>query len=302
MDQSTEYSENNKAGQLYYKDAYEFTKWLENESGLSSLTSLNAVDENGNQIATKSNPTETEKSFNSNQQIFKENDGGISIEDPNSNFNQQRLLVIRYAIDKNLSIALANYNNYSDVITDFRMPELKEDEWDKILNNVSVISFLQGLSIGGKVYNGYSIVVNDKTEEVVNTDSIYLITNDGTYHRATEENLGSNSIGNGLANVPAYLNTDFERKAIISVNDGTTSYFFPHEKINGTTTIASYDSIITQNKVDDLSQSGNNIYRYMKEKANTTVASKYFTALGRERWNMYKTNNDYEKLREELKN
>ena len=30
------------------------------------------------------------------------------------------------------------------------MPKLQEDEWDKILNNVSVISFMQGLSIGGK--------------------------------------------------------------------------------------------------------------------------------------------------------
>ena len=73
------------------------------------------------------------------------------------------------------------------------MPELQEDEWEQILNNVSVISFMQGLSIGGKVYNGYSIVTNTKTEEVVNTDSIYLITSDGQYHRATDKDLVGNS-------------------------------------------------------------------------------------------------------------
>ena len=72
------------------------------------------------------------------------------------------------------------------------MPELQEHEWEKILNNVSIISFMQGLSIGGKIYNGYSIVTNTKTEEVVNTDSIYLITSDRQYHRATDNDLVNN--------------------------------------------------------------------------------------------------------------
>ena len=60
------------------------------------------------------------------------------------------------------------------------MPKLKEDEWDKILNNVSLISFMQGLSIGGKIYNGYSIVTNNTNEEVVTEDSIYIVTNNYT--------------------------------------------------------------------------------------------------------------------------
>ena len=61
--------------------------------------------------------------------------------------------------------------------------------------NVSIISFLQGLNIGGKVYNGYSIVTNTKTEEVVNNDSIYIVTSEGQYHRATDTDLvGNNNI------------------------------------------------------------------------------------------------------------
>ena len=104
-----------------------------------------------------------------------ETDG--SIEDPDSNFNQHRLAVIRYSIEKNLSIAIANYNNYTGVPTELLMPQLKEDEWSKIINNISIISFLQGLNIGGKVYNGYSIINNTKNEEYVSEDSIYIADN-----------------------------------------------------------------------------------------------------------------------------
>ena len=69
-------------------------------------------------------------------EIFKYNDNGVAIEEPNSNFNQHRLQVIRYSIEKNLSIAIANYNGYStQTSTNFQMPKLKEDEWEKILNN-----------------------------------------------------------------------------------------------------------------------------------------------------------------------
>ena len=105
------------------------------------------------------------------------------------------------------------------------MPELQEDEWEEILNNVSIISFMQGLSIGGKIYNGYSIVTNTKTKEVVNTDAIYIITNDGYYHRATDTDLIENS---NIEDV-AYLNIDFERNSV--TNGTTTNYFYPHGEL-----------------------------------------------------------------------
>lgn len=270
--QNTKYKLVNDAGQMYYKEAKEFTDWLVS-SGISDLTPKNAVDENGNSIDSDL--------FNHDYKIFKLEDGNTSIEEPNSNFNQHRLAVIRYSIEKNLSIAIANYNNYSGVTTNFQMPKLQEDEWDKILNNVSVISFLQGLSIGGKVYNGYSIVANTKTEEVVNTDSIYLISN-GEYHRATEI---------GLSNVTgAYLNTDFERKSVAGEN--STTYFFPHGET------ASYNSVVMQNNVADIDSDYNgSIYKYMQSLGNNSdIAQKYYTALGRERWSSYKTNNNSAEL------
>ena len=184
------YKETTDAAVRYYKEAKEFTEWL-NSTGLNQLTTANAVyEESGEEGLAEAESWGNFKIFERNDD---NNNKGISIEDPNSNFNQHRLQVIRYSIEKNLSIAIANYNNYSGVSANFQMSELQEHEWEKILNNVSIISFMQGLSIGGKIYNGYSIVTNTKTEEVVNTDSIYLITSDGQYHRATDNDLVNNN-------------------------------------------------------------------------------------------------------------
>ena len=176
---STKVEQAKKFAKNYYKEAKEFTKRIRDTYNLKELKGTDAVDENGNPLFDKDKDGNNTSQYKlGNYNIFKF-DSNKNIEDPDSNFNQQRLAVIRYAIEKNLSIAINNYNHYSDTITaNFQMPELKENEWEKIINNVSIISFLQGLNIGGKVYNGYSIITNNKNNEVVNEDSIYIVTQD----------------------------------------------------------------------------------------------------------------------------
>ena len=213
---ATNYGTTDSSAIEYYKNAYEFTKWV--RDNLGGLTTSSIVDENGDYNT-------LQEEFGSGLNIFG-SQGNINIEDPNSDFNQHRLAVIRYTIEKNLSIAIANYNRYASATSaNFQMPELQEDEWEEILNNVSIISFMQGLSIGGKIYNGYSIVTNTKTKEVVNTDAIYIITNDGYCHRATDTDL----IGNNNIQDVAYLNIDFERNSV--TNGTTTQYFYPHTEL-----------------------------------------------------------------------
>ena len=300
LPQGTTYNTINDSGVRYYREAKEFTQWV--QDNLGDLRTSDAVFEDGekskqfqNEDGTSVTQTLTEREQWGDMLIFSRQDDagntGKSIEDPNSNFNQHRLQVIRYSIEKNLSIAIANYNKYDEgITTNFQMPELKEDEWEKILNNVSIISFLQGLSIGGKVYNGYSIVTNTKTEEVVNTDSIYLVTSDGQYHRATDLDLV------GASNITgAYFNVDFERKSVTT--DTGVTYYYPHKETG------CYTSIVNQSNVEDLNSDkstqnkyGNSIYAYIADKGGT-LAQYYFTALGRERYSMYKTNNNPELLK-----
>lgn len=268
--QNTDFTDTTNAAYRYYDEAREFTSWV--RTNLGNLKTTDAVSEDGR--------TSLGDVYGNN--LIFDRTGTISIEDPNSLFNQQRLAVIRYSIEKNLSIAIANYNDYSGVTgVRFQMPTLREDEWEKILNNVSIISFMQGLSIGGKIYNGYSIVTNTKTEEVVNLDSIYITTGDGEYHRATDTDLQTNANITG-----AYYNVDFERKSVTGNNSVT--YFYPHSETG------CYSSIVSQSSVEV----PENVYEYMADigRNNSTLASAYFTALGRERYSMYKTNNNASEL------
>lgn len=278
------------AAKEYYKEAYEFKQRIY-DYGIADLRTSHAVNENGQtlyELDEEGNET-TNYKFGDYKIFDFGNMNDKSIEDPDSNFNQHRLAVIRYSIEKNLSIAIANYNNFSGVTANFQMPELKEDEWEKVVNNVSIISFLQGLNIGGKVYNGYSIITNNKNEEVVSEESIYILTDDNKYHRANDNDLIQDEYMN--SNFTGALNIDFERKSIMS-EDGSYEYFMPKQsKDINKPVLGCYLSIVTRTNVN----STDNLYKYMQDKGK--LATAYYTALGRERYSMYKTNNDPDELK-----
>lgn len=214
-----------------------------------------------------------------------------SIEEPNSNFNQHRRDIIKYSIEDNLPTAIANFNNYSESTNNFQMPKLQETEWDDIINHISIISFLQGLNIGGKVYNGHSIITNTKNKEVVSEDSIYILSDDietsgetnRYYHSPMEKELKYKTIIKGV------LNIDLERRRLITTSNEIIDYY-------PTIALGSYDSVINQNNLID----AENIYDlFRKIGTDNNVAIEYFTALGRERNSMYKSGNDYIALKEE---
>lgn len=213
------------------------------------------------------------------------NDDINSIEEPNSNFNQHRRDVIKYSIESNLPVAISNYNNYTSSSNNFQMPKLKETEWDKLVNHISIISFLQGLNIGGKVYNGYSIITNTKNKEVVSEDSIYILSDENserTYHRVNENSLNDSSKRNLIRGI---LNIDLERRRG-KVENGT-AYYYP------TKAIGSYLSVVSQNNVAEV----DNIYKYLSDKPE--IAKLYYTALGRERYTTYKNTRNSEKLKKD---
>ena len=234
------------------------------DSGLNEITVNNAVDSQGNPFNDSNSPF----TGDNNTPIF-DFDHNNGIEAKDSNFNVHRQDVIKYAITKNLSVAISNYNNYSGVSgVDFQMPMLKDTDWDKIMDNISIISFLQGMNIGGKIYNGYSVITNTKNEDVVTDDSIYIRTGtsvgDYQFHRINEIGLENN-----MNNAVGIFNIDVERRTGEDTN-GNSIYYYPKYGM------LSYDSIITQNKVKD------------KSEVNPYLLKTYYTALGRERYSMYR--------------
>lgn len=203
-----EYNTTDTSGKRYYEKAKEFRDTLD-ACGITGLQIEDAYDFDGTTrlFPNESGPIFTEREYRGSETV--------DIEEPNSSFNEHRLKVIRKVIEKNLSLAIHNYNEYlpgNDPSTTFQMPKLKEDEWDRVVNNVCIISFLQGLNIGGKIYNGYSIVTNDKNEEVVKEESIY-IANDTTYYKVTKEGLNE-MVNSNSNNYKGFLNIDFEMKKI----------------------------------------------------------------------------------------
>lgn len=261
---------NNKNAVNYFREAYEMKNYIENTTFLRELSTNNIVDINTG--ASYSNAQDNP--YQSISKIF----NFSNIESKDSDFNTHRRDVIKYSIERNLSIAISNYNNYSGASVNFQMPKLKETDWDVIMDNISIISFLQGLSIGGKLYNGYSVISNTKNSDVVAEDSIYIKINKNygnEIYKVTENGLNTtNAIG--------VFNINLERKSGEG-SSGATQYYFP---ITGD---LSYDSIIEQRDISD--KYNGNIYDYLdgnKNPENEDLAKVYYTALARERYGMYR--------------
>ena len=279
--------ENNDMAYRYYKEAAEFKNRLSNY-GILNLRSSDAMSPQGTALTpvTDINGDVIYYFTGGDYKIFdfSDNGGTSNIEEKDSNFNDHRLAVIRYVIETNLSVALANYNNYGTGNFEFRMPKLGEEEWNRILNNVCLISFLQGLSIGGKIYNGYSVINNNKNEEVVTEESIYIVddvtvpaTTNSTYHRVNHKDLTV------TANTKGIFNIDLERKSLGSDQRETTLYYFPRRDLG------CYTCFVAQTNING---GYDNVYDYLDSISSSAngraLAKVYYTALGRERYSMYK--------------
>lgn len=277
---------NNDFAQQYYKQAYEFTNWLYSQPELVNLTYGDAIDQT---IDSSGNVNLVNIWAGDNTKIFK--DPNHNIEAELSNFNKHRLKVIRHKIEVNLSVAISNYNLYSNANNVFQMQLIQDDEWEQITHNISLISFLQGLPIGGKIYNGYTLVTNDESEEVVIEENIYILAqrNDGTkaYHKVGDSgflsggNLRVDRGNYGATNISeaGRLNTDFQRVTLTS--DTQSLFFYPLKDFN-----ASYSSIVMQDSVEAY----DDIYEYVNSHSNSDLKKAFYTALGRERAGKFNTN------------
>ena len=109
------------------------------------------------------------------------------------------------------------------------MPVIQENEWDRILSNVSVVTFLQGVPIGFKTYNNYAIVTSSTNQEYVTDDNIYFLDDShSTYHLIGCEELEITE------NVVGYRNSDYERaKATIKsfYEKDKTVYYYKHDAL-----------------------------------------------------------------------
>ena len=135
------YNESDESAKKYIEENSEFTNWVRN-----NLCDL------------KSETTNTKASF---LKINEDNDPDVYT----SEFNEHRREIIKQSIQSNMAATIQRVNgqNKLSATFDFKMPDLDEREWDLIVNNISLISVMEGLPLRNKPYMGYSIVTNTKS-------------------------------------------------------------------------------------------------------------------------------------------
>lgn len=278
------------SAQEYYKSAKEFSDWV--NSNLSDIKQSHAVD-----------PI-TGASIND----FTTNIGNSSIFDcttyntygetgiTGTIFDIQRMEVIRKSITSNLISAIANFNYYTVSLSyDFVLPKFSEEDWYNITNNVTVISFMQGMSIGSKYYNDYCIVINNQNKELVNFNTLNVVTTDKQVHSIYCKDL----IDQNLTIDKAYKTVDFERKySITNPDNGDKKYYYLHENLR------CYNCIIGPSQTYKINFLTGTIeeYNQFTEKYETKVFNsqenqrfirlrkEVLQAIARERYDLYKIN------------
>lgn len=163
----------NKSAIQYYLDSFIFSKWVDEK--LRDITYSNvtkstydiqenfSIKQNGNKIK-------------ENGLFWEYNEENIfgSSYNSESAFYEHKTKVIKNSIQYNLNLAMAIYNR-GEGDKYYQMPILSEPEWDKLLSNVSVLAFMQGLPCGLKTYNNYALVTSSNNELMANVEDIYYV-------------------------------------------------------------------------------------------------------------------------------
>lgn len=246
-----------------YKDnAITFNNWIKENTQLKSIvTPQNAVKIDG---------TKYEEFQGDSTQILTTNG-----EDPASAFNQHKRRIIQLSIQDNLNNAIAIYNANSGAMgthATFRMPKLNELDWEKILTNVNIVTFMQGLPAGNTIFNSYAIVTSTNNKQYVSPSSIYIVDNDNnTYHAI---NCDENELNNS-ASLIGFKSADFIKlryEGKTEEGEDVYKYYYRRQEY------ASYGCIVDSTNT---SLDVTNI-------KNPKVRQAYYTALARERCNLDK--------------
>lgn len=297
----------------YYLNAYIFSNWV-----VTNMSNVSIENAKGIQLEKTVNEEQTEivvkyvniyEHFQSNlegdhQYIFRATRNGNDPEADASDFQEHRRNVIRYSIETNLATAIANFNLHTtNAGYQYVLPVLNEEDWEKVTNNICVISFMQGMPVNGyKYYNNYSVLTNNKNKEFIGKNAIYLVTNEAT----KEKHLPGCTILMGkdasTTKVQGYNVTDFMRQNI-KLDEDNMKFFYQHYETS------CYNCILGANRVYDTEeifqgllykyQYGEKVkdaegnYKTMKKSdvdpmfANIRTA--FMTALAREKQSIVKT-------------
>ena len=129
--------------------------------------------------------------------------------------------IIKNVVESNLNQAITSYSR-NNASGEYKLPKLTETDWDQVLTNVSIITFIQNIPIGMKYYNNYAIATSTVNKEYVDPDEIYLNASDGDseyYHTPYCEKLGESDL-------KGYRSIDYVQKSYTENDE--TKYYYRH--------------------------------------------------------------------------
>lgn len=182
---------------------------------------------------------------------------------------QYKRKIMRDRIENDLNYAIYNFGRGKSNLS---IPKIKEDDWDKAFNNVSIIAFLQGVPIGAKEYNNYFVVTSRTNTSYVDPDSFYFSGEEEYFHRMYCERAKN-------IKYTAYRSIEYDVRTTQS-SEGNT-YYYQHDTYN------------KENPTDDINAEKACYYCIINRvKFNKTTNSfiidsqtkAYYEALARERY------------------
>ena len=287
----------------YYYEAREFSIWVRDNLGSLDQSDTIMIEDGTTTIGDN---TEYLSENTGNEKIFyadANNDPMLS----ESAFNNHRLAVIRKTIETSLNTVISNYK--ATTLYDYAMPVIDDEGWYRILNNVSMVTFMQGMSIGYRYYNNYAIITNNINKEVVKAENIYIVakengTNSREYHQPGCEELISGVRDGSLTIVGAYPTASFQRQSIRMSENAEDDIHYYLQACGGDVLTGCYNCIVSATGDYDIDDIIDGTIEHYADPTNilydaddiVEIRTTFLTALARERYDIYKSNFDLSDL------
>ena len=298
--QDLELSIENLSAITYYVKSQIFSNWVYNnlgngtDSGFKLEIKEKNIQDNLADLYKENYTTDLSEDLPTFHHIF---DSENIIFDINKNpeykesvFAEHKFDVIKNSIQYNLNLALSVYDEMVKQM-DIKMPVITDSEWESIINNVSIVSFMQGLNCGLKYYNNYSIVSSTNNELTVIPTEIY-------YTKKEEYNTGDEKHTYHRIDCPEFVVNDNELISFRSkevkydkiYDKNSQKYKYDHKNL------ACYNCIVNSNyskRLNNITES-TPVEGYSNDIIISSLSAnkkkQYYKAIGNTRYNVYKTN------------
>jgi hypothetical protein len=115
----------------------------------------------------------------------------ITLLDDQELFEHVRRTTIISVLQDNLAYYINSYNEYArklGITYTFTLPRVEQEEWNNTINDIGVISFIQGVPVGLNRYNSYAL----GGSRLIKNTEIFGYAEDGikVYYRASDKHAG----------------------------------------------------------------------------------------------------------------